>query len=201
MSGGPHEQTGRVSSLRWLSILMGLALIAVAVVAATRVENSRQGLIAEVITYLGGLTGLVLLFYGLFARPRRSAPVSTPSQTVTSEPKVATANDLVLGVVGIVLAILLLGGIAITAGLVWAGFGLILLTPMLAGSAYLSLRFLRAPYRDWRVDLRPFRQAASQKKDADRDQNQGPHDVPVDKPDGVGEEKQPSNHEDHTQRE
>lgn len=157
--------------MRWVSIIAGLALIAVAAIAATRVENSRQGLIAEVITLLGGLAGLVLLFYGIYSRPRPSTSVRSQSPgSIATQPKVRSANDLVLGTTGIVLAVGLLSGLAVTGGLVWATFGFILLMPMVAGSFYLSLRFIRAPSRDWRVDLRPFRGAARQEKDTDHDQ-------------------------------
>jgi hypothetical protein len=143
--------------------------------AAIRVENSREGLIAEVITLLGGLAGLVLLFYGIYSRPHPSTSVqSESSASIATEPKVRSANDLVLGTAGIVLAIGLLGGLAVSGGLLWATFGFILLLPMVVGSIYLSLRFLRAPSRDWRVELRLFRGAANQKKRSDHDQSGGP---------------------------
>src|SRR5579859_1419255 len=133
MSLGPHEQPGRVSRLRWLSITAGLALIAVAFVAATRVENSRQGLIAEVILYLGAATGLVILFYGLFARPRSSTSVGSPTNEFRAqEPKVPTANDLVLGTSGIILGIVLISGLAISGGILWAVLAFVLLLPMIA---------------------------------------------------------------------
>lgn len=200
MSDGPHEQTGRLSLLRRLTILAGLALIALAFVAATRVENSRQGLIAEVILYLGGAVGLVLLFYGLFARSRPAT--SIPSQRLEvpgREPKVPTANDLVLGTAGLILAIVLLSGLAISAGLLWLVLGFVLLLPMVAGSFYLTLRFVRAPTRDWRVDLRPFRGAASQKKNPDHDQSARPDNVPGHKSQVVGEKKNANDNEDQAE--
>jgi uncharacterized membrane protein HdeD (DUF308 family) len=186
--------------MRWLSLLAGVALIAVAFVAATRVENSRQGLIAEVILYLGGAAGLVLLFYGLFARSRRSTSVqSPPLEARAREPKVPSANDLVLGTAGIVLAVVLLSGLAISAAWTWVAFGLVLLLPMVAGSFYLTLRFLRAPTRDWRVDLRPFRGAASKKKHSDHDQSDRPDHVPVNKSQVVGEKEDAKDNQDQTE--
>jgi hypothetical protein len=183
--------------VRWVSVVAGLALIGIATLAATRVENSRAGLIAEVITYLGGLVGLVLLFYGVYARRGPSSSIrSDPSESAAPEPKVRTANDLLLGTLGIILAVFLLSGLVLSAGMAWATFGFILLLPMVAGSFYLTLRFLRAPAREWRIDLGPFRQAANQKKDAKPDQNRGPDHIPVDKAQAVGEEQQTSHDED-----
>lgn len=199
MSSGPHEPKGRLSPLRWLSILVGIALIAVAFLAATQVENSRRGLIAEVILYLGGAVGLVLLFYGLFARSRTTTAQKHPLEPRAREPKVPTANDLLLGTAGIVLAIVLLGGLAISAGSLWLVLGFVLLLPMIAGSFYLSLRFLRAPNRDWRFDLRPFRGATSQKKNPDHDQSDRPDHVPGDKPQVVGEKKDSDDNQDQTE--
>jgi hypothetical protein len=200
MSNGPREQTGRLSSVRWLSILAGVALIAVAFVAVTRVDNTRQGLIAEVITYLGGLSGLILLFYGLFARPHASASDKRrPSKAIEPEPKIRTANDLVLGTAGILVAIVLVSGLAITSGTLWAFLGFVVLLPMVAGSFYLSLRFLRSPTRDWRVDLRPFHDAAREKKHPNDDQSGGPDHVPVDKSQVVGEKKKAYDEQDQTE--
>jgi hypothetical protein len=190
-----------LSPLRWLSLVAGLAMIGVAAVAATRIANTRAGLIAEVIMLLAAVVGLVVLFYGLFARPGPSSKVRTQSSAANApESKVRSANDLVLGTVGIVVAIVLLSGLAISGGLLWTTFGFILLSPMLAGSVYLSLRFLRAPNQDWRVDLRPLRDAARQKKHADHDQNRGPQDVSGDEPQ-VGDQKKETDHdEDQTHR-
>jgi hypothetical protein len=186
--------------MRRLSIIVGLALIALAFVAATRVENSRQGLIAEVILYLGGAVGLVLLFYGLFARSRPAASIQNRRLEVPMrEPKVPTASDLVLGAAGLILAIVLLSGLAISAGLLWVLLGFVLLLPMVAGSFYLTIRFVRAPTRDWRVDLRPFRGAASQKKNSDHDQSDRPDHVPGDKSQVVGEKKNANDNEDQTE--
>ncbi len=175
---------------RVASLVAGLALIGVAAIAFTRVENSRAGLIAEGIGYLGAVAGLVLLFYGIYARS--SSPTSERAespQSVSQESKARSANDLVLGTAGIVLGLVLLSGLAISGGTLWATLGLILLLPMFAGSLYLSLRFLRAPSRDWRVKLRPFRNTTREKKDAYHDQSGGPDHVPVDKSQVIGEKE------------
>src|SRR5258708_32511556 len=132
MSSGPHEQTRGLSHLRRLCIFAGLALIAVAFVAATQIENARQGLIAEVILYLAGALGLVLLFYGLFARSRPSPSSESHSvEARTRQPKVPTANDLVLGAAGVILAILLLAGLAFSAGILSLVFWAVPLPPLL----------------------------------------------------------------------
>lgn len=196
-----HMKSQGAELRRWASVLAGLALIGVAAIAATRVENSRAGLIAEIIMYLSVVAGLVLLFYGIYAGRSRGTSVRTESSQSTSpEPQVRSANDLVLGTAGIVLAIALLSGLAISGGMLWATFGFILLLPMLVGSLYLSQRFLRAPSRDWRVELRPFRNAARQKKHSDHDQSSGPDEVPVDKSQVVSEKKKTNHDQDQAER-
>lgn len=150
--------------MRWLSLTAGIALIALAFAAATRVADTRQGLIAEVITLLAGLVGTSLVLYGLFANVRASPLRRTPTPSIEPAPPAAvpSAREFVIGAGGLILAAVLLGGLALSGGLQWAGLGLILLLPMVAGSAYLCIRFLRAPRRDWRVDLwRPKRSRGS----------------------------------------
>lgn len=127
----------------------GVALLIVAVVAATRVADTREGLIAEVVTLLGGLAGIGLLMYGLVARPGQPARVDATAQATTpSGQAVRPAKQLVLGIGGIVLSLVLVGCLAISGGIVWAAFGLVLLLPMMAGSVFLCVRFLRAAKRD-----------------------------------------------------
>ncbi len=128
--------------MRWVSLGTGIVLIGVAFAAATRVADTREGLIAEVITLLGGLAGISLLLYGLFAGARRPvpAPIHRPTQPATMRP----ARELAIGGGGLLLAAVLLSGLAISGGWPWAALGLVLLLPMIAGSAYLCARFLRA---------------------------------------------------------
>ena len=120
----------------------GAALVIVAFASATRVADTREGLIAEVVTLLSSLAAVGLLIYGLTARRGRASASSRerPSSPVHTR----ATRDLLLGVGGIVLALVLLAGLLSSGGPLWAGLGLVLLLPMIAGSAYLCVRFLRA---------------------------------------------------------
>lgn len=130
--------------MRWIALVAGVALIALAAGAVTRVEDTREGLVAEIVTLLSALAGVSMLIYGLVARPRPHVPQPPgPARPVATEPRPRTARDLVLGAGGVFLALLLLGGLAVSGGALWAGFGLALLLPMIAGSVYLCVRFLR----------------------------------------------------------
>ena len=131
--------------MRWASLVTGIALIALAFAAASRVADTRPGLIAETITLLAGATGIILATYGLAARPRGAdgTPVR-PAPTTAHEPRTRAARDLVLGGGGLGLAVVLLTGLALSGGPLWASLGLLLLLPMVAGSVYLCWRFLRA---------------------------------------------------------
>ena len=131
--------------MRWHAVVAGMALVTLAFAAATRVSDSREGLIAEIITLLGGLAGVSLLIYGLAARRRPSSVLATSSPAPSRlTPRPRSRNDLLLGAGGIGLGIVLLGGLAISAGVGWALFGFVLLLPMISGSVYLCVRFLRA---------------------------------------------------------
>lgn len=128
--------------MRWFSMTTGAVLIAVAFAAATRVADTRAGLIAEVITLLGGLVGIGFFLYGLLSRTRPAVPVShvQSAGAVAMRP----ARELAIGTGGLLIAALLLSGLAMSAGWQWAILGLVLLLPMIAGSVYLCARFLRA---------------------------------------------------------
>jgi hypothetical protein len=133
--------------VRWPALLAGFVLVAVAFAAATRVSDTREGLFAEIVTLLGGLAGVSLLIYGLAARSRsrtRTGTAVTSSSAPPRVPRPRSRNDILLGAGGIALAIVLLGGLALSAGLWWGLLGLVLLLPMIAGSVYLCLRYLRA---------------------------------------------------------
>ena len=130
--------------MRRLALVAGAALLAVAFLAAGRVTDTREGLVAEIVTLLGGASGFVLLIYA-FAAGRRPGPSRSPSNTAAPRTRYArSSRDLVLGSAGIALAIVLVGGLAFSGGPLWAGFGLAILLPMLAGSIYLCVRYLRA---------------------------------------------------------
>jgi hypothetical protein len=183
--------------MRWLSLVIGTALVVLAFAAASRVADTRQGLIAEVITLLSGVAGIGLLLYGIFSGARPSPTVARMSTRVaTRSIEVRSANDLVIGSAGIALAVVLLGGIAMTGGFAWAALGMILLAPMIVGSSYLAARFIRAPDRDWRVGLRPPRKGADQKEEADRDQSRGPDHAPADESEVLGEKQSPRRDQD-----
>jgi hypothetical protein len=131
--------------MRWISLVAGAALVVLAFAAVTRVSDSREGLVAEVITLLGGLAGIGLLVYGLAARRAASGrPSLTRELEARRGPRPRANRDLVLGAGGIALALLLLSGLAISGGALWAALGLALMLPMISGSVYLCVRFLRA---------------------------------------------------------
>ncbi len=138
--------------------MAGVVLVAVAFFAAGRVADTRQGLVFEVITLLAGLAGVSLVLYGLLATTgQQNGPASARlSAILEMPPQARSANDLLLGGSGLLIATILIIGIALSAGLLWALLGLVLLLPMVTGCAYLCFRFLRAPEREWRIDLRRF---------------------------------------------
>ena len=130
------------AEVRAAFLVAGAALVVLAFASATRVADTREGLIAEVVTLFSSLAAVGLLMYGLTAR-RGQASASPPQPpTVTLRPR--TRRDLLLGTGGVVLAALLVVGLAISGGPLWAGLGLVLLLPMISGSVYLCVRFLRA---------------------------------------------------------
>jgi hypothetical protein len=151
--------------VRWISLGAGITFIVVAFLAASKVADTRDGLIAEVITLFAGLAGVSLLLYGLLAGSRRASSTAEPQtrpRTAPPPPSVRPVKDLVLGVAGIAVSVVLLGGLALSGGPGWAAIGLVLLLPMIAGSLYLGFRFLSAPARDWRFELRrPTREKES----------------------------------------
>jgi hypothetical protein len=137
---------------------MGVVLIAGAFAAATRVADTREGLVYEVVTLLAGLAGVSLLLYGLVATRRSSRPAAQMPPPATSPvEKVHNAGELLAGVSGLVVAAILLAGIAATAGALWAVLGSIMLLPMMAGCLYLCFTFARGPRRDWKIDLAKLR--------------------------------------------
>jgi hypothetical protein len=130
-------------------------LVVVAFLAAGRVADTRAGLVYEVITLLAGLAAVILILYGLFATSgRQKGPGSAPVPSTPRMPtRIRSANDLLVGGGGLAIAVILTIGIGVSSGPLWALLGLVLLLPMVTGCAYLCLRFLRAPEREWRIDL------------------------------------------------
>ena len=128
--------------MRRLSLVAGAVLIVIAFAAATFVADTREGLIAEVVTLMTGVIGVSLLLYGLLARAR---PASRPSVSPGPEPSRApSSREFTIGAAGLGLAVILIGGLAVSAGWQWAALGSVMLLPMIAGSAFLCRRFLRA---------------------------------------------------------
>jgi Flp pilus assembly protein TadB len=134
--------------LRWLALIAGAALVALAFAAATRVADTREGLVAEIVTLLGGMAGTVLLIYGLATR-RRESPTPSAARRLDhhQSPRPHSRRDLLLGAGGIGLAAVLLIGLALSGGFWWALIGALLLLPMVSGSVYLLIRFVRAAKR------------------------------------------------------
>jgi hypothetical protein len=139
---------------RPLGIAGGLLLVAVAFIAATKVADTREGLVAEVVTLMSGLAGVGLLLYGLIPRRPAAAPAGAPRPGGSRSQGPRSANDLVLGALGLVVAIGLLAGLVLSAGWLWALLGGVLLLPMTIGCGYLLAAFIRAPQREWKIDLR-----------------------------------------------
>lgn len=129
-------------TVRWLALFAGAGLIALAFGAATHVADTREGLIAEVITLMAGLVGVSLLLYGLLAGAAR--PAARPSTRPASPVRPPSGKEFAIGAAGLGLAVLLIGGLAITAGWELAALGSVMLLPMIAGSAFLCRRFLLA---------------------------------------------------------
>jgi hypothetical protein len=141
--------------VRWPALLAGIVLVGLAFLAAGRVADTREGLIFEVVTLLAGMAGVILVLYGLFATSGQSSGQAIePLPRIRSTPqRVRSANDLLLGGGGLLIAMILIVGIALSTGPLWGLLGLVLLLPMVVGCAYLCVRFLRAPEREWRIDL------------------------------------------------
>lgn len=131
--------------MRWLSLVAGAGLIAIAFGAATFVADTREGLIAEVVTLMAGLFGVSFLLYGLLARTRHAPrPAPRPAVAITPAYRAPSSREFTIGAAGLGLAVILIGGLAVSAGWQWAALGSVMLSPMIAGSAFLCGRFLRA---------------------------------------------------------
>jgi hypothetical protein len=140
--------------MRWLALAVGAGLVVLAFFAGGRVADTREGLIYEIIALLAGLAAVGLIIYGWVGPAARAYPGRRPGPVVAPPPvRVRSANDLVIGGGGLVVAAVLVAGIGLSAGLPWGLMGLVLLLPMVIGCSYLCLRFLRAPERDWKIDV------------------------------------------------
>jgi hypothetical protein len=140
--------------VRWQALAAGAALIAIAFVAGSRIVDTREGLLYEVTALLAGLAGVCLVLYGWVSGSRPRLQSASPPAARAAAVQSRSATDLLAGGAGLVIAAGLVAGIAFSAGAPWALMGLVLLLPMILGSAYLCLRFVRAPQREWKIDLR-----------------------------------------------
>ena len=141
--------------MHWLALGAGLALVVVAFLAGARVADTREGLVYEVVTLLAGLAGVGLLLYGLVSALGRQRPTTQAAKVGRpADQKVHNAAELVVGAIGLLVAAALLAGVSATAGPMWGLLGSVLLLPMIAGSAYLCISFVRGPRREWKIDLR-----------------------------------------------
>ena len=125
-------------------MVIGFALIAIAFAAFTRVSDTREGLIAEIVTLFGAFAGISLSIYGLAARRRPGVLRGAAATVVTPQPRPRSSRDLKLGGSGLALSFVLVVALAISGGLLWAALGLALLVPMISGCVYLCVRYLRA---------------------------------------------------------
>jgi hypothetical protein len=139
---------------RVAAVASGALLILVAFIAAFNVADSRQGLIAEVVTLLSGLAGVGLLLYGLVPKRRVAGQPNVRAQSTVKRVAIRSANDLLIGAGGLLLAAVLLTGLNVSGGWLWTLLGAALLSPMVIGCVYLIAAFIRAPQREWRIDLR-----------------------------------------------
>jgi hypothetical protein len=140
--------------VRWLALVIGVSLIAVAFVAGGRVADTREGLIAEVISLLTALVGVGLVLYVWMSGARRRPGGAVPAGAIAAGPQVRTATELLAGALGLLIAAVLIAGVVLSAGGLWTLMAVVLLLPMILGSAYLCIRFLRTPEREWKIDLR-----------------------------------------------
>lgn len=140
-AGSAPACSPRRAEVRGIAVFAGLALLVLGIAAASQVSDSRAGQIAEVIALLAGLVGIGLLGFA-FGFRRTTGTQALARQPAPARPR--SNRDLLLGAGGVLLAILLLTGLAISGGVLWAGFGLALMLPMIGGSVYLCVRFLRA---------------------------------------------------------
>ena len=157
--------------LRWVALVAGLGLVAVAFVAGGRVADTREGLVAEIVALLGGLAGVCFILYGLVAGARTGPSTARTSRPIAPAPTPRPASDLAFGAGGVLVAILLVAGLAVSGGWLWAGLGAVLLVPMMAGSVFLCVRFARSA-----AELNSSRQ--HQRSQPDHDQR--PENIPPD---------------------
>lgn len=125
----------------------------IAFLAGGHVEDTRDGLISEVVALLTGLAGVCLIMYGWVAPSARAHARARPPVVAPPQVRIRSANELLFGGAGLGIAAVLIIGIGLSAGVLSALMGFVMLLPMSIGCAYLCLRFFRAPEREWKIDL------------------------------------------------
>ena len=139
---------------RAAAIIGGFALIVIAFVAAGKVADTRAGLVAEITTLFAGLVGVLVLRSGLVPKRAHREQLVPSRARASDNESLRSANDLVVGGGGLLVAAILIAGLLWSAGWLWALVGGVVLLPMIAGCAYLVVLFARARNREWRIDLR-----------------------------------------------
>src|SRR5260370_32015921 len=91
--------------MRWGAVGSGVILVVVAFLAGSRVADTRECIIYEVVTLLAGLAGVSFLLYGLVAPMSRAG--RTPQSPRVAPPatqSVHNAGELLIGVAGLVIS-------------------------------------------------------------------------------------------------
>jgi len=83
--------------VRWPAVILGVVLVAFAFAAATRVTDTREGLIAEVVTLLGGRRSEPAALSPCRAKGELDPEVRSAGDAVSRLSKPRSRNDVLLG--------------------------------------------------------------------------------------------------------
>src|SRR5258707_14326041 len=88
--------------MRWAALGAGVILVVVAFLAGSRVADTREGLIYEVVTLLAGLAGVSLLLYGLVAPVSRGGRgPESPRAGAPATGRVPNTGGVLVGAAGL----------------------------------------------------------------------------------------------------